>query len=46
MEQYPGEGLTLSQLLYALERQVDDITSRRRSVGVHITVSLRLTSDL
>lgn len=30
MEQYPGAGMTISQLLYALEREVDDVTNKRR----------------
>lgn len=30
MEQYPGVGLTIPQLLYALEREIDDVTNRRR----------------
>ena len=45
MEQYPGAGLTASQLLYALGREIDDFASKRRSDGEHITISLRLTSD-
>ncbi|KAF9792075.1 hypothetical protein BJ322DRAFT_1215329 [Thelephora terrestris] len=30
MEQYPGAGMTISQLLYALERELDDVTNKRR----------------
>lgn len=30
MQHYPGAGLTISQLLYALEREVDDVTNKRR----------------
>ena len=32
MERHPGAGLTISQLLYALEREIDDITNKRRLV--------------
>lgn len=46
MDEYPGAELTVSQLLYALERGVDDITNKRRSDGDNIPVSLKLTNDL
>jgi len=46
MGEYPGAGLTVSQLLYALEREVDDITNKRRSDGDHILVYLELTNNL
>ena len=41
--EYPGAGLTISQLVYALEREVDDVTNKRRLDGVRIPVSLILT---
>ena len=40
-EQYPGVGLTVPQLLYALEREIDDVTNKRRSDDDHIPVSLK-----
>lgn len=46
MEEYPGAGLAVPQLLYALEREVDEIISKRRSDDGYILVSLKLTNDL
>ena len=46
MEEYPGAELSISQLLYALEREVDDITSKRRSDDDRILVYPKLTDDL
>jgi hypothetical protein len=46
MEQHPGAGLSISQLLFALEREVDDVTNKRRSDDYHIPLSLKLTTEL
>ena len=46
MEQYPGAGLAISQLLYALEREIEELTSKRRLNDCHIPVSLKLTNGL
>jgi hypothetical protein len=46
MEQYPGAGMTISRLLYALERELDDVTNKRRLDDRHIAISLKLTSKI
>ena len=44
MEQHPGAGLTISQLLYALEREIDDVTNKRRYGDRHHYLQF-LTAD-